>query len=293
MGYPIETYHGGYNLSPRREAVRYIVVHYVGDGTSAAGSARRNCVYFAGGDRQASAHYFIDDGSIYEYADPSAHAAWHVGDGHGRYGITNANSVGIEVCNNGGPYTEAEIDRLAWLVQRLMARFGVPADRVVRHYDASRKMCPLYYVQHHDAWVALHARITGGAVSGDVATDSPGLGDTSWTGPLMWRELESQLGLTPTGTISGQSDYNRTKVQVRIERGLYDCGYTRHGSTCVRALQGKLGVEVDGQMGSGTVKALQAWLNDKVGTGLAVDGYYGPATSSAVGKALEAGRFRG
>lgn len=293
MGYSIETYHGDYNLSPRREAVRYIVVHYVGDGTSAAGSAKRNCMYFAGGDRQASAHYFIDDGSIYEYADPSAHAAWHVGDGHGRYGITNSNSVGIEVCNNGGPYTEAEIDRLAWLVQRLMARFGVPAERVVRHYDASRKMCPLYYVQHHDAWVALHARITGGAVSGDVGTDSSGLGDTSWTGPLMWRELESQLGLTPTGTISGQSDYNRTKVQVRIERGLYDCGYTRHGSTCVRAIQGKLGVEVDGQMGPGTVKALQAWLNDKVGAGLAVDGYYGPATSRAVGRALEAGLFRG
>ena len=106
-------------------------------------------------------------------------------------------------------------------------------------------------------------------------------------------ELEAQLGLTPTGTISGQSDYNRTKVQVRIERGLYDCGYTRHGSTCVRALQCKLGVEVDGQMGPGTVKALQAWLNDKVGAGLAVDGYYGPATSRAVGRALEAGLFRG
>lgn len=178
MGYPIETYHGGYNLSPRREAVRYIVVHYVGDGTSAAGSAKRNCMYFAGGDRQASAHYFIDDGSIYEYADPSAHAAWHVGDGHGRYGITNANSVGIEVCNNGGPYTEAEIDRLTWLVQRLMTRFGVPAERVVRHYDASRKMCPLYYVQHHDAWVALHARITGGTVTGGA----PESGSTGFAG---------------------------------------------------------------------------------------------------------------
>lgn len=292
MGYSIEKYHGKYNLNDRSTAVRYIVVHYVGDGTSAAGSAKRNCMYFAGGNRQASAHYFIDDGSIFEYADPHAYATWHCGDGHGRYGITNANSIGIEVCNNGGPYTEAETDRLAWLVQRLMAEFGVPAERVVRHYDASRKMCPLYYVQHHDAWVALHARITGGAVSGDVTPAIQGLGDTSWTGPLMWRELESQLGLTPTGTISGQSDYNRTKVQVRIERGLYDCGYTKHGSTCVRALQGKLGVEVDGQMGGGTVKALQSWLNDKVGAGLDVDGYYGPATSRAVGTALERGAFR-
>lgn len=292
MGYTIEKYHGKYNLNDRSVAVRYIVVHYVGDGTSAAGSAKRNCMYFAGGNRQASAHYFIDDGSIFEYADPHAYATWHCGDGHGRYGITNANSIGIEVCNNGGPYTEAETDRLAWLVQKLMAEFGVPAARVVRHYDASRKMCPLYYVQHHDAWVALHARITGGAVSGDVTPATQGLGDTSWTGPLMWRELESQLGLSPTGTISGQSDYNRTKVQVRIERGLYDCGYTKHGSTCVRALQGKLGVEVDGQMGGGTVKALQSWLNDKVGAGLDVDGYYGPATSRAVGTALERGAFR-
>ena len=292
MGYSIEKYHGKYNLNDRSTAVRYIVVHYVGDGTSAAGSAKRNCMYFAGGNRQASAHYFIDDGSIFEYADPHAHATWHCGDGHGRYGITNANSIGIEVCNNGGPYTEAEIDRLAWLVQKLMAEFGVPSERVVRHYDASRKMCPLYYVQHHDAWVALHARITGGAVAGDVTPAAQGLGDTSWTGPLMWRELESQLGLSPTGTISGQSDHNRTKVQVRIERGLYDCGYTKHGSTCVRALQGKLGVEVDGQMGGGTVKALQSWLNDKVGAGLDVDGYYGPATSRAVGTALERGAFR-
>lgn len=135
--------------------------------------------------------------------------------------------------------------------------------------------------------------ISASSAPSEPEAGASGLGDTSWTGPLMWRELESQLGLTPTGTISGQSDYNRTKVQVRIERGLYDCGYTRHGSTCVRALQGKLGVEVDGQMGPGTVKALQAWLNDKVGAGLAVDGYYGPATSRAVGRALEAGLFRG
>ena len=45
-------------------------------------------------------------------------------------------------------------------------------------------------------------------------------------------------------------------------------------------------------VGRGTVKALQQWLNATVSAGLAVDGYYGPATSSAVGIALERGAFR-
>lgn len=159
--FTIETYHGQYNRTARSSKPTYIVVHYTGSGTSAAGNAKNNCIYFSGGNRNASAHYFIDDAHIFEYADPEKWACWHVGDGKGRYGITNANSIGIEVCNNGGAYTEAEIERLSWLVQELMSRFFINADHVVRHYDASRKLCPLYYAEHQDAWNALHARITG------------------------------------------------------------------------------------------------------------------------------------
>ena len=165
MAYTIKRYRGSYNISRRTQPVRYIVVHYTGSGTSAPGTARKNCQYFAGGNRNASAHYFVDDGTICEYADPAAYATWHCGDGHGRYGITNANSVGIEVCQNGDrPYTEAEIERLTWLVRRLMAQFGVPPERVVRHYDASRKACPYYYTPYgsggDSAWRALRDRIT-------------------------------------------------------------------------------------------------------------------------------------
>ena len=165
MSFAIERRHGTYNRQTRTEAVRYIVVHYTGSGTSAPGSAAANCKYFSGGNRNASAHYFIDDGAICEYADPAAYATWHCGDGHGRYGITNANSVGIEVCRNGNqPYTEAETERLAWLVRQLMERFGVPPERVVRHYDASRKACPYYYTPSgsggESAWRALRNRIT-------------------------------------------------------------------------------------------------------------------------------------
>lgn len=174
LSYPIERRHGTYNRQTRTEAVRYVVVHYTGSGTSAPGSAAANCAYFAGGNRNASAHYFVDDGTICEYADPAVYATWHCGDGKGRYGITNANSVGIEVCRNGNqPYTDAEVKRLAWLVGQLMDRFDVPPERVVRHYDASRKACPFYYTPSGSggdaAWAELHERI----VSGDSTEEAP------------------------------------------------------------------------------------------------------------------------
>ena len=156
----INKHHGNYNISKRTLKVRYIVLHYTGSGTSKAGSAKNNCIYFGGGNRGASAHYFIDDGGIWEYADPAKYYTWHCGDGHGKYGITNANSIGIEVCMDGdNPYTEKEIGYLGELVRHLMEEFDVPASRIVRHYDASRKMCPLYYAKRQDEWSKLHRRI--------------------------------------------------------------------------------------------------------------------------------------
>ena len=293
MGYSIQAYHTGYNRFARsRSAVKYIVVHYVGAGSSATGNALANCKYFAGGNRNASAHYFIDDGSIYECIDPASYGAWHVGDGHGAYGITNTNSIGIEVCNNGGPFTSAEVDRLTWLVQKLMGEYGVDASHVVRHYDASRKQCPAYYASNSSAWNSLHAQITGGSVSGSSSAGSS-LGDTSWTGPLMLSEMQRQLGTTVDGKISNQSSYIRRTILWRVQSDCFDGSTTAsNGSQMVVALQKKVGAAADGFCGPATVKALQAFLNSKVGAGLEVDGYYGPATSRAVGAALTKGAFK-
>lgn len=167
----INKYHGGYNISKRTQAVKYIVVHYVGSGSSASGNAKNNCIFFSGGNRNSSAHYFIDDGGIWEYADPSTYYTWHCGDGGGKYGITNANSIGIEVCQDGDrPFTEKEIAYLSELVRYLMNKFSVPASRVVRHYDASRKQCPLYYAKRSSEWATLQKRITG-SVNGWVKQD--------------------------------------------------------------------------------------------------------------------------
>lgn len=175
MAFSIEQYHGGYNIVARSSTPLYIVMHYTGSGSPTPGVALANCKYFAGGNRNASAHYFIDNAHIYEYADPAKYTTWHCGDGHGKYGITNSNSIGIEVCQNGNTaYTEPEIERATWLVQKLMSQFGIPASRVVRHYDASRKACPYYYTPYgaggNSAWTALRARLTSGSTAGDSTT---------------------------------------------------------------------------------------------------------------------------
>lgn len=157
----INKYHGNYNIQKRTSSIKYIVIHYTGSGTSSAGSAKANCQYFSGGNRNASAHYFVDDGGIWEYADPSTYATWHCGDGHGAYGITNANSIGIEVCINGDkPYTAKEISYLRELVPYLMSKYKISTSNVVRHYDASRKQCPLYYAKRNNEWYSLRAKIT-------------------------------------------------------------------------------------------------------------------------------------
>lgn len=153
-----------YNLSKRKggkKSIKYICVHYTG-GT---GSAKNNILYFAGGNRNASADFFIDDKGICKY-NPNVYKyySWAVGDGHGKYGITNANSVSIEVVNNGGAFSAEETVYLRELVLWCMKKYKIKADHVVRHYDASRKQCPAYYSGSDTAnkrWSKLHTRITG------------------------------------------------------------------------------------------------------------------------------------
>lgn len=162
MKYEILRYTGNYNLSRRYDSVKYIAVHYTAAQTPDYPHALNNCQYFAGGNRNASADFFIDNASIYQYnPDLDAYYTWHVGDGKGKYGITNSNSIGIEVCQIGdNPFTGEEIDRLHDLILYLLDRYHVDPRNVVRHYDASRKMCPEFYARRYDEWNRLWQIIT-------------------------------------------------------------------------------------------------------------------------------------
>ena len=130
-----------YNRSARNTGIKYIVIHDTGNtGKGANASAHFN--YFNGGNRNSSADFFVDDTQIMQINDYNKYYTWHCGDGKGKYGITNSNSIGIEICiNSDGNYNKA-FKNAVELTKWLMKELNIPLDRVVRHYDASRKTCP-------------------------------------------------------------------------------------------------------------------------------------------------------
>ena len=130
-----------YNYSARTQPVQYIVVHDTGN-TAAGSNASAHFSYFNGGNRGSSADVFVDDHSAWYVNDYTKYYSWHCGDGGGKYGIANANSVGVEMCVNADGDYSAAMQNTAKVVRSLMKELGVPFERVIRHYDASRKNCP-------------------------------------------------------------------------------------------------------------------------------------------------------
>ena len=76
----------------------------------------------------------------------------------------NRNSLGVEMCSDmlGDKYviTAQTVDRTVELMRWLMAKYGIDADDVVRHYDVTGKAYPESWVRDESLWRAFKARLT-------------------------------------------------------------------------------------------------------------------------------------
>ena len=149
-----------YNRSNRAgEKIKYIVIHDTGN-SSAGANAIAHFNYFNGSERSSSADFFIDDTQILCVNDYHKFYTWHCGDGKGKYGISNRNSIGIEICINSDGNRQKAIDKTLVLVRELMKELNIPIDRVVRHYDVRRKNCPGSMINNNWAeWYEFKKRI--------------------------------------------------------------------------------------------------------------------------------------
>lgn len=152
-----------YNYSSRqnKKDIRYIVIHYVGG----LGDAKANCEYYASKKLDASAHYFVGfDGQIWQSV-LDKNKAWHCGAStYVHKDCRNENSIGIEMCvRKKNPKSMCSVDKdwyfenetvymTTQLTKKLMKKYNIKPDHVLRHYDVTGKICPAPYVHNKKAW---------------------------------------------------------------------------------------------------------------------------------------------
>ena len=146
-----------YGMMRKVSEIKYIVIHYTAnDGDKAYNNAR----YFQTPGLTTSAHYFVDDTTIYQSVLDN-YVAYSVGaktadtsKGGGKYWkqATNQNTLNIELCDtnkNGSIYpTQKTIDNAIALTKELMDKYQIPVERVIRHFDVTGKRCPAYWTDN-------------------------------------------------------------------------------------------------------------------------------------------------
>ena len=126
------------------DAVNSIVIHYVGNpGTT----AQQNHDYYDQPDTTVSSHFLIGlDGEIIQCVpiDEKSSAS----------NDRNSDTLSIEVCHPDatGQFTQASYDSLVKLTAWLCDHCHIGRDQVIRHYDITGKLCPLYFVENPAAW---------------------------------------------------------------------------------------------------------------------------------------------
>ncbi len=135
-----EEWVGTPNMGLRRP--NFVVIHH-----TANNSCEETLQAFATpGGREASAHYVIcKDGTVHHMLNDLLRSH-HAGDSKwGNNTDLNSSSIGIELDNNGyQPFTEAQLNSLTILLDRLKTAYKIPAANFIGHGDIAptRKVDP-------------------------------------------------------------------------------------------------------------------------------------------------------
>lgn len=227
----------------------YIVIHET-DNWSKGADAKAHATAMKNGNLAGTVHYYVDSKSIYQTLDHSD-GAWAVGDGKGKYGITNRNSINIEICVNPETDYYVAVDKAEQLAAYLLKQYGWGTDHLKRHYDASRKNCPRR-LQAEGRWpefVQKTAAYMKGASTVNTKTNTTS--NTAKKTVSLTGKMEVQLPVIQKGS----------------------------KGTAVSMLQAMLGVKVDGDFGNDTDTSLKAFQKN---VKLTADGICGKDTWTKV-----------
>ena len=227
---------------------------------------------FQNGNRQASSNYGIGkDGEIALFVDEAntsyADANWD----------SNCKSVTIECSNNktGGDWTVSDtvLNSLINLVADIFERNGIKkaikGETITWHSMYSATTCPGNYLRSKMDYIAekVNEKLNNATDISDKKEEKKHIidEDGKW-GEDTTTKAQEVFGTTVDGIVTDQY-----KCYEKENPGLISFEWldnpSNYGSELVRAIQKKVGANVDGHIGPETIKKMQAWL------GTVQDGY--------------------
>lgn len=262
----------------------YIVIHNTDNYAKGANAKAHAKAQHDGNFKGYSAHVYVDDTEAYQ-ALPYNRGAWHVGVNYGGrlFGtVNNRNSVGIEMCVQAGYNYEKAFQNTVQVCKQLMKQLGIPADRVVQHYDVCAKNCPSAIRAKGD-WNRFKQLI-------GAETTTPTV-DKYYRTRKSWADSKSQIGAYKSlenakkewkqgYTIydwNGKAVYPvQTSGKAVVLTGKFETQLPiiRKGNSgvAVSMLQSVLGVTVDGNFGDDTETSLKVFQKN---TGVKANGTCG------------------
>ena len=232
----VRTHSSNFRTANRgKKDIKYIVIHYTAnDGDSDEGNAQ----YFQSPNKNASAHFFVDDDSITETVNVKD-IAWHCGGsvykdvkstGGAKYhGIcTNTNSIGIEMCDTrkDGTYNLSEKTRnnTIKLVRALMKDYNIDINHVVTHFNVTGKYCPRYFCKPYGSdaeWLKFKQEIVNGLDMNEEDTKAEKEQSTEFRVRVSIDDLNIRVGAgtnyRKTGRYTGKGVF--TIVEVKQGQG--------------------------------------------------------------------------
>ena len=164
----------------------YIVIHNTDNYAAGANAKAHAKAQHDGNFKGYSAHVYVDDSGAYQ-AMPYDRGAWHVGVNYGGklFGVVNnRNSIGVEMCVNAGYNYEKAFQNTVQVCKQLMKQFGIPAERVVSHFNVCNKNCPSAIRAKKD-WDRFKNLISGKSETVD---------DKFYRIRKSWEDSKSQIG---------------------------------------------------------------------------------------------------
>lgn len=137
----------------------YITIHEINTNQSAETVARYVTLSFG----MIAAHFFVDEEEIIQVITCD-HNAFACGDG--LEGTGNRKSISIEICRSKAKkdeYYYRSVENARVLTKYLMKKYGIPLDRVLRHYDWTKKDCP-HRMMKENLWQTFKCKLQKGEI---------------------------------------------------------------------------------------------------------------------------------